>query len=64
MAPNIEDMSCYKMLPEHKISLPKVEYNIRDPIKAVGSGSGKRIFSKISGSGSVFFYIIHKKYIF
>jgi hypothetical protein len=32
-----------------------------------GSGSGKRKFSKISGSGSVsgaFFYIIHKKYIF
>jgi hypothetical protein len=29
-----------------------------------GSGSGKRRFSKISGSGSVFFYIIHKKYIF
>jgi hypothetical protein len=36
MAPNIEDMSCYKMLPEHKISLPKAEYKMKDPIQKLG----------------------------
>jgi hypothetical protein len=36
MAPRIEDMSCYKMLSEHKTSLPKAEYNMRDPIQKIG----------------------------